>query len=69
MSRDTIYGNGRTSHVLPAWLVRYRGLSVDDALEAVISTGRDPWEAVKCGNATEEQLRSLLMGTRSHRTD
>jgi protein-tyrosine phosphatase len=33
-------GSGRTGHVLAAWLVRHRGLSVDDALAAVVSTGR-----------------------------
>ena len=60
-------GSGRTGHVLAAWLVRHRGLSVDEALNAVISTGRNPREAVLCGNATEEQLRSLLTGTHSHR--
>ncbi len=61
-------GSGRTGHVLAAWLVRHRGLSVDDALNAVISTGRDPWEAVRCGNATEEELRSLLTGMRFRHT-
>ena len=55
-------GSGRTGHVLAAWLVRHRGLSVDDALNAVISTGRDPWEAVHRRNATEEQLHCLLTG-------
>jgi protein-tyrosine phosphatase len=58
-------GSGRTGHILAAWLVHHRGLSVDDALDAVISTGRNPWEAVHCGNATEEQLRCLLAGTGS----
>ena len=60
-------GSGRTGHVLAAWLVHHRGLSVDDALDTVISSGRNPWEAVQCGNATEEQLRSLLAGRSSQR--
>lgn len=55
-------GSGRTGHVLAAWLARNRGLSVDSALRAVIATGRDPYEAVKCGNATEAQLRKLIGG-------
>jgi protein-tyrosine phosphatase len=33
-------GRGRPGHVLAAWLARHRGLSVDDALAAVVSTGR-----------------------------
>ena len=55
-------GSGRTGHVLAAWLVRYRGLSVDDALATIVSTGRNPREAVECGNATEQDLRRLLAG-------
>src|SRR6266540_4109792 len=55
-------GSGRTGHVLAAWLVRHRGLSVEDALAAVVSTGRNPSEAVQCGNATLQQLRRLLAG-------
>ncbi len=53
-------GSGRTGHVLAAWLVRHRGLSVDDALAAVLASGRNPWEAVQCRNETEEELRRLL---------
>ena len=56
-------GSGRTGHILAAWLVRERGLSVDEAIEAVCNTGRNPWEAVQLGNATEEQLRALLAGS------
>lgn len=52
-------GSGRTGHVLAAWLVRHRGLSVDEALVAV---GRNPREAVQCGFATEKELRHLLAG-------
>lgn len=61
-------GSGRTGHVLAAWLVRHRGLSVDDALTAVKNTGRDPWEAVHCGYATEKELRCLLAGVDSRRS-
>jgi protein-tyrosine phosphatase len=57
-------GSGRTGHVLAAWLVRHRGLSVDDAL-AIVSTNRNPREAVHCGHATEKELRCLLAGVGS----
>ena len=55
-------GSGRTGHVLAAWLVRQRGLSVEEALAAVAATGRNPLEAIQSGNATEEELRQLLRG-------
>lgn len=53
-------GLGRTGVVLAAWLAHGRGLSEKEALEAVIATGRNPYEAVECGNATEEDLKALL---------
>jgi len=56
-------GIGRTGHVLAAWLVRRRGLSVEAAVDAVGSTGRNPREAVDWGYATEATLRLLLLGT------
>jgi protein-tyrosine phosphatase len=39
-------GIGRTGHVLAAWLVAGRGLSMQDAIAAVKQTGRNPYEAV-----------------------
>jgi protein-tyrosine phosphatase len=53
-------GNGRTGHVLAAWLVAARGLSPMAAIEAVEATGRLPREAVLAGNATLDQLIELL---------
>ena len=53
-------GNGRTGHVLAAWLVAARGLSPMSALEAVEATGRLPREAVLAGNATLDELIELL---------
>ena len=53
-------GNGRTGHVLAAWLVAARGLSPMSALEAVEATGRLPREAVLAGNATLAELIELL---------
>lgn len=57
-------GSGRTGHVLAAWLVRQRGLSVDEAVDAVRGTGRNPCEAVDCGNATARQFKALLAGSK-----
>jgi protein-tyrosine phosphatase len=53
-------GNGRTGHVLAAWLVAARGLSPMAALEAVEATGRLPREAVLAGNARLDELIDLL---------
>ena len=53
-------GNGRTGHVLAAWLVAARGLAPVDALTAVEATGRLPQEAVLAGNATFDELIELL---------
>ena len=53
-------GNGRTGHVLAAWLVAARGLSPMEAVEAVEATGRLPREAVLAGNATLDELIELL---------
>ena len=53
-------GNGRTGHVLAAWLVAARGLSPMEAIEAVEATGRIPREAVLAGNATFDELIELL---------
>jgi len=53
-------GNGRTGHVLAAWLVAARGLSPMEAIEAVEATGRIPREAVLAGNATLDELIELL---------
>jgi Dual specificity phosphatase, catalytic domain len=39
-------GIGRTGHVLAAWLVRSRGMSNKDAINAVKRMGRNPHEAV-----------------------
>lgn len=55
-------GSGRTGHVLAVWLVRYRGLSAEEALSAVKATGRNPREAVGCGHATDAELHAFLVG-------
>ena len=53
-------GSGRTGHVLAAWLVFRRRLPVEDALENVRNTDRNPYEAAAYGNATKEELYALL---------
>jgi protein-tyrosine phosphatase len=58
-------GNGRAGHVLAAWLVAARGITPQEALEAVQDAGRLPQEAVLAGNATMDQLIELLAGCRS----
>jgi protein-tyrosine phosphatase len=53
-------GIGRTGHVLAAWLVFGRGFSVHEALWTVKRMGRNPFEAVDMGNATQTELCALL---------
>jgi protein-tyrosine phosphatase len=60
-------GNGRTGHVLAAWLVAARGLSPKEAIEAVEAAGRLPQEAVLAGNATFDELIVLLASCEPHR--
>jgi hypothetical protein len=55
-------GNGRTGHVLAAWLVAARGLSPHEAIEAVEAAGRIPREAILAGNAALDELVDLLTG-------
>jgi protein-tyrosine phosphatase len=62
-------GMGRTGHILAGWLVHKYGLSVKEALRSVESSGRCPREAVKCGNATMEQLYNLLEQCRKGHSD
>lgn len=38
-------GSGRTGHVLALWLVHGRGYDLDDAIQAVTQSGRNPLEA------------------------
>jgi hypothetical protein len=59
-------GNGRTGHVLAAWLVAARCLSSMEAIEAVEATGRLPREAVLAGNATLDEPIELLEWSNSN---
>ena len=56
-------GSGRTGHVLAAWLVRERLMPLADAIAILRKNSRDPYEAVITGNATEQQLISLITGS------
>jgi protein-tyrosine phosphatase len=60
-------GLGRTGHVLAAWLVYGRGLGVDEAIKAVVKTGRRPTGAVAAGSARKEDLHDLLRQCRAWR--
>ncbi len=53
-------GLGKTGHILAAWLVFGRGFDIEEAINTVIRTGRDPYEAIWHGNAKEEDLLYLL---------
>lgn len=53
-------GRGRAGHVLAAWLVFGRGFSIEEAVTAVKTMGRNPHEAADWGNATPEDLYLLL---------
>jgi protein-tyrosine phosphatase len=53
-------GMGRTGHVLAAWLARGRGMAPDEALRAVVAMGRNPFESIEYGGATQAELYRLL---------
>ena len=53
-------GMGRTGQVLAAWLVYNRDYGPERAIETVETTGRDPRDPVRRGNATMEELHELL---------
>jgi protein-tyrosine phosphatase len=56
-------GSGRTGHILAAWLASSRNFSIEYAMKTVRAMGRNPYEAVECGNATMEDLEVLLRGS------
>ena len=54
-------GNGRTGHVLAAWLAYKYKLEPNKAIAKIKQIGRDPTEAIIAyGNATMEELINLL---------
>ena len=54
-------GIGRTGHILAAWLVTVRGFSNQDAISAVIRTGRNPLEAVMLSKNPFQVAQELNM--------
>ncbi len=58
-------GLGRTGHVLAAWLVYGRSMTNDEAINAVINKGRNPYEAEGRGPAGKAKLHSLLDACRA----
>jgi hypothetical protein len=53
-------GLGRTGQVLAAWLVAEYDYRAEEAVRTVKRTGRDPSDAIRRGNATEDDLYELL---------
>ena len=62
-------GNGRTGLIMAAWLVHGRWVSIEDAIRTVEEMGRSPREAVRCKNATTEELYDLLEACRPDHTE
>jgi protein-tyrosine phosphatase len=53
-------GSGRTGHVLAAWLVYRHGMAPQEAADAVVAAGRNPYEAEGRHEAGAAQLFALL---------
>ena len=58
-------GIGRTGHVLAAWLVYGRGMTSEQAIQAVIEMGRNPYEAEGSGAEGRAKLKRLLDAARA----
>ncbi|XUX01080.1 MAG: dual specificity protein phosphatase family protein [Dehalogenimonas sp.] len=58
-------GNGRTGHVLAAWLCYKYDYEPENAISAILKSGRNPREApMGYGFGTEEKLQRLLRKSR-----
>ncbi len=53
-------GQGRTGHVLAAWLVHGRSMSNEEAIKAVEAMGREPYEAEGRHEDGKRKLHQLL---------
>lgn len=62
-------GIGRTGHVLAAWLVYGRNMNNDEAIQAVIDMGRNPYEAEGRTPEGKAKLNKLLNACRTSSTD
>jgi protein-tyrosine phosphatase len=58
-------GIGRTGHVLAAWLVYGRGMSNEEAISAVLASGRNPYEAEGSDRIGRLKLETLLNACRA----
>lgn len=58
-------GSGRTGHVLAAWLVYGRGMTNEQAINAVMAMGRNPYEAARSDAAGGPRLNELLDACRA----
>ncbi|MCZ6777051.1 MAG: protein-tyrosine phosphatase family protein, partial [Ignavibacteria bacterium] len=53
-------GRGQAGHILSAWLVHARAITIDEALSIFRQPRKNPREAVILGHALMEELRGLL---------
>lgn len=58
-------GIGRTGHVLAAWLVYGRSMNNEDAVKAVLASGRNPYEAEGSDRIGRLRLETLLNACRA----
>lgn len=58
-------GNGRTGHVMAAWLCYKYQLDPEQAINTIEKTGRNLREAIELGYETLEKLINLLDGCRN----
>ena len=61
-------GSGRTGHVLTAWSVYRHGISPQEAADAVVASGRNPYEAEGRHEVGAAQLFALLENCRINLT-
>lgn len=61
-------GSGRTGHVLAAWLVFRYDMDPEHAADAVVATGRDPYEAEGRHETGAQMLYDLLARCRKNST-
>ena len=61
-------GSGRTGHVLAAWLVYRHGMAPQEAADAVVATGRNPYEAEGRHEVGAARLFALLENCRFNLT-
>jgi len=58
-------GIGRTGHILAAWLVYGRSMTNEEAIRAVLASGRNPYEAEGSDKIGKMKLEALLNACRA----